>query len=85
MGYLVNPTAMRLGWFNNWTTNYYTDHRYYGEQLYLVLRLRLYITSIVEEPEWIIHKWIYSHIRIHKSYWGYQAQVYYYDGIMYDS
>ena len=76
---------MRIGWFNNWATNYYTDHRYYGEQLYLVLRLRLYITSIVEEPEWIIHKWIYSHVRIHKSYWGYQAQVYYYDGIMYDS
>ena len=84
MGYLINPTAMRVGWFQSWNNAFYIDNRYYPQLLHIVLKLRIYLLYLLNQPKWRGKKWLYNQLLITYDYWGLKAHIYYYDGKLED-
>jgi len=84
MGYLINPTAMRVGWFQSWNNSFYIDHLYYPQLLHIVLKLRVYLLYLLNQPKWRGKKWLYNNLIITYDYWGLKAHIYYYDGKLED-
>ena len=84
MGYLINPTAMRVGWFQSWNNSFYIDHLYYPQLLHIVLKLRVYLMYLLNQPKWRGKKWLYNNLVITYDYWGLKAHIYYYDGKLED-
>ena len=84
MGYLINPTAMRVGWFQSWNNSFYIDNRYYPQLLHIVLKLRIYLLYLLNQPKWRSKKWLYNQLAINYDYWGINAHIYYYDGKLED-
>ena len=44
MGHLINPIAMRIGWFSNWCDSWFSEFHYYPELLHEIFKIRLYIS-----------------------------------------
>lgn len=80
MGHLVNTTALRLGWFANWTDSWYTDYIYYPEFLFMVFRIRLYLISFFTLKQFERSAFFYSHFEILMKYNRVHVNVYLYDG-----
>ena len=84
MGYLINPTAMRIGWFQSWNNSFYIENRYYPQLLHIILKFRVYLLYLLNQPQWRNKKWLYNNLIITHDCWGIKAHIYYYDGKLED-
>lgn len=68
MGHLINATALRVGWFSNWTDSWYSDHVYYPEFLFMVFRIRLFLIYFFASKRIERSAYFYSHFEIINKY-----------------
>jgi len=81
MGHLINSTAVRLGWFSNWVDSWYSDHVYYSEFLYNVIRIRLFLTYFFSMKRIEKMGFFFSHCEIIQHHYL-NVNIYLYDGWM---
>lgn len=80
MGHLINATALRVGWFSNWTDSWFTEHVYYPEFLFLIFRIRLYLIYFFQSKKLERSAYFYSHFEIIAKYNNIFINVFIYDG-----
>lgn len=80
MGHLINSNAMRIGWFSNWSDSWYSDHVYYSEFLYNIMRVRLFLVYFFSSKKLEKTGYFYSHFEIIQKYNSLHVNVYFYDG-----
>jgi len=68
MGHLINPIAMRIGWFRSWEDIWYVKYLYYPEYLHSILKIRAFLTFMFTNRK-LEHKGslLYSHFDIIKQ------------------
>lgn len=82
MGHLINPTALRLGWFTNWCDSWFSDFVYYPEFLHDVFRIRLYLNFIFYRGFFMKKGLLFSHFELFFKYNYLFVRFYYYDGAL---
>lgn len=80
MGHLVNPTAMRLGWFTNWVDSWFAEHIYYSEYLYIMFRIRFFLTLLLNSYDFEEMGFFYSHFEFLYKVNCLFIDIYLYDG-----
>lgn len=80
MGHLVNPIAMRIGWFRNWVDTYFVEFKYYPEFLHSLLRLRLYLIYFLGLKKFDKFGCFYSHFEFIKKMHILYTNIYIYVG-----
>jgi len=81
MGHLINPVAMRIGWFSNWCDSWFSEFIYYPELLHLILKIRLYITYFSSLEDFEKGGIGFSHFEIIYDSYFLLVRIFYYDGI----
>lgn len=80
MGSLVNAKAMRLGWFSNWSDSWFVERSYYAYYLYIILRLRFFLTYIWNFESIESTGTFYSHFHLASYNSCFFISIYIYDG-----
>ena len=80
MGHIINPTAMRLGWFSDWVDVWYSDRTYYVEYFCSMLKIRLFLSFYVGARRLERMGFFYSHFTIHNVSNYLKVGIYLYDG-----
>lgn len=83
MGHVINPVAMRVGWFSNWVDIFYVSLKYYPEYLHSILRLRNYLFFFLKHERWEGFGFFHSHFVILQKYYKLYINIYIYDGQLY--
>ena len=69
MGHIINPIAMRIGWFSNWADTFFVKLKYYPEYLHSILRLRNYLFFFVRQERFEGIGLLNSHFVIFQKYY----------------
>ena len=80
MGHLINATAMRVGWFSNWSDSWFSEYVYYSEFLFMIFRVRLFLTYFFSSKRIESAAYFYSHFEVANKYNNLYINVYFYDG-----
>jgi hypothetical protein len=65
MGHLINPVAIRLGWFSNWCDSWFSDFSFYPEMLHHVFRIRIFLNYFFFQEIFISWGILFSHFVVH--------------------
>jgi hypothetical protein len=79
MGHLINPIALRVGWFLNWSDVYFIKFKYYPEYFNSILRLRTLLDFILCSNSVESQGFFYSHFTIFQVFASHLISIYIYD------
>lgn len=82
MGHIINSNSLRLGWFSNWSDNWFVDSIYYSEFLFIVLRIRFFLTYMFADRHFEDVGYFYSHFEIYNKSNCINISIFFYDGFV---
>jgi len=82
MGHLVNPSAMRIGWFCYWEDFWFVDFSYYSEFLHLILKIRLFLLYFFSFRFLERCGFLYSHFIVIKNFKLILIKIFFINGLI---